>query len=67
MEAAQREKKIMGKRKEMHDIDNKIDRLNAQIRELTDAKGLIRLDIYNLHNNSQNNASEKKIHYAVSC
>ena len=60
MEAAQREKKIMNKRKELRDIDNEIDRLNLQIRELAGAKGIIRVDIHDLHNNSENNASEKK-------
>jgi len=60
MEAAQREKKIIDKKKVICSIDNEIDKLNAQIKELAQAKGLIRVDIYNLHNNSENNASEKR-------
>lgn len=60
MEAAQREKKTIEKRKEMHGIENQIYTLNEQIKQLVEAKAVIRMDIYNLHNNSEKNASEKR-------
>jgi len=60
MEAAHRQKQIDSKRTEIFSVDEKICKLNMQIKELNEEKRKCRVDIYNLHNNGDKSNERRK-------